>query len=121
MDKIIFLAFCMFLFLIVIRVRIYFQQKKQNKPDASIPISDEPEIVKFRRERREKRTKLFTIIMLIVFIPLFVLMIPMIIRDISNFDYINKIDFALKCIIFLFAAYIYILGVIRVFGQKNTK
>ena len=114
MDTVIFIAFCVFLFLVGYRLRQRFRKVRISE-DTLLQKSrpsleqEEPEIVRERRRGREERTRRFTIAMLCVLFLLMAFMIPMLVRDVQRFEQIDKMNFIMRVVIFLFKIYVLVL------------
>ncbi len=124
MDTVIFIAFCVFLFLVGYRLRQRFQKARISedtllqKSRRSLEQEEgEPEIVRERRRRREERTRRFTIAMLCVLFLLMAFMIPMLVRDVQRFGQIDKMNFIMRVVIFLFTLYVFVLGYLKIFSK----
>lgn len=128
MDTFIFVGFCIFMLLVGMRLKQRFGEKRK-KEEARInknqrpkmANTDEPEAVREHRERRERRTRLFTIIQMIVLFGLMVFMIPALVRDLMAFSTIDKMNLFLRCFIFIFTIYIFILSYLKVFQKKKEE
>lgn len=126
-DTYIFIAFCIFMFLVGLRLKQRWGDAKKKKEDVKvnknqrpkIAAAGEPEEVRVRRVRREKRVRLFTIIQLIVLFGLMVFMIPALVKDFTDPDGIVWSNFLLRCLIFLFTIYVFVIGYVKVFRKKK--
>ena len=124
MDTVIFIAFCVFLFLVGYRLRQRFRKVRLSE-DTLLQKSrpsleqEEPEIVRERRRGREERTRRFTIAMLCVLFLLMAFMIPMLMRDVQRFGQIDKMNFIMRIVIFLFTLYVFVLGYLKIFSKRK--
>ncbi len=124
MDTVIFIAFCVFLFLVGYRLRQRFRKVRISE-DTLLQKSrpsleqEEPEIVRERRRGREERTRRFTIAMLCVLFLLMAFMIPMLVRDVQRFEQIDKMNFIMRIVIFLFTLYVFVLGYLKIFSKRK--
>lgn len=124
MDTVIFIAFCVFLFLVGYRLRQRFRKVRISE-DTLLQKSrpsleqEEPEIVRERRCGREERTRRFTIAMLCVLFLLMAFMIPMLVRDVQRFEQIDKMNFIMRVVIFLFTLYVFVLGYLKIFSKRK--
>ncbi len=124
MDTVIFIAFCVFLFLVGYRLRQRFRKVRISE-DTLLQKSrpsleqEEPEIVRERRRGREERTRRFTIAMLCVLFLLMAFMIPMLVRDVQRFEQIDKMNFIMRVVIFLFTLYVFVLGYLKIFSKRK--
>lgn len=124
MDTVIFIAFCVFLFLVGYRLRQRFRKVRISE-DTLLQKSrpsleqEEPEIVRERRRGREERTRRFTIAMLCVLFLLMAFMIPMLMRDVQRFGQIDKMNFIMRIVIFLFTLYVFVLGYLKIFSKRK--
>lgn len=91
-DFYILIAFCVFMFMLGVRLKRRWNNRKQKTAHTRInknqrpkmAASDEPPLVREKRLRRERRTRYFTIILLFVLFGLMVFMIPALIRDLMQ-------------------------------------
>lgn len=128
-DIYILIAFCVFLFMVGIRLRQRWNNRKKNvqspplcknqRPKAAASLTEEPPLVKERRLRRERRTRLFTFILLFVLFGLLIFMIPALLRDIAVSEGIDFSNLFLRCLIFVFTIYIFILAYLKLFRKKK--
>lgn len=125
-DTYIFIAFCVFMLLLGMRLKQRLSgrkketQEKINKNQRpKVAASEEPQEVKDRRLRRERRTRYFTIAQLFVLLGLMVFMIPALVRDLTTPENSDAGNLILRCVIFAFTIYVFILGYLRAFGKKR--
>lgn len=127
-DTFIFVAFCVFAFLVGMRLKQRWSEwKKKKQPEVQIPKNqrskvehaDEPPEVKARRQRRESRVRFFTIVQLFVLGGLMFYMVPALVRDFMLPGRVDALNIILRCLIFVFTIYIFILGYVKVFRRKN--
>lgn len=127
-DTLIFVAFCVFAFLVGMRMKQRWSEwRKKKQPEVRVnknqrPKSehvDEPPEVKARRLRRESRVRFFTIAQLFVLAGLMFYMVPALVRDFMLPGRVDAMNIILRCLIFVFTIYIFILGYIKVFRRKN--
>lgn len=128
-DTLILIAFCVFAFLLGIRIKQRFSGMKSKKNE--VPLNknqrpkraqtEEPPEVRERRLRRERRVRFFTIAQLFVLAGLMIYMIPALIRDFMVPGRVDMMNIILRCLIFIFTIYIFILGYIKAFGRKNKE
>ena len=83
--------------------------------------ADEPPEVRAKRERREKRVRFFTIAQLFVLGGLMIYMIPALVRDFMVPGRVDAMNMILRCLIFLFTIYIFILSYLKLFGKKGKE
>lgn len=127
-DTFILIAFCVFVFLAGMRMRQRWSEWRKKKT-AEPPLAknqrskaahaDESPEVRSRRIRREKRVRFFTIVQLLVLGGLMIFMIPSLVRDLMLPGRVETVNLFLRCLIFVFTIYIFIIGYIKVFGRKN--
>ena len=128
-DTLILIAFCVFAFLLGIRIKQRFSEWKSKKSGGKInknqrsklAHAEEPPEIKARRLRRERRVRFFTIVQLFVLAGLMIYMIPALVRDFMVPGRVDLMNIILRCLIFVFTIYIFILGYVKVFGQKNKE
>lgn len=129
-DTFIFVAFCVFAFLLGMRMKQRFGEwKKKKQPEEKINKNqrsklagtEEPPEVKERRLRRERRVRFFTIAQLFVLGGLMIYMIPALVRDFMVPGRVDVMNIFLRCLIFIFTIYIFIIGYIKAFGNKNKE
>lgn len=91
-------GFCVFTFLLGMRLKQRLAKKKPNEPQIRIrknqrskmaACGEEPPLVKERRLRRERRTHYFTVVLLFVLFGLMIFMIPALVADLSMPDRIQ--------------------------------
>lgn len=129
-DTFILIAFCLFTFLVGMRLKQRYDAWKQKKGETHTPKNQhpgksvEPEEVRARRLRREKRVRFFTIAQLVVLVGLMFFMAPALVKDFMAPGHVDASNIFLRCLIFIFTIYIFILGYLKVFRRKkeeNTK
>ena len=127
-DTLIFVAFCVFAFLVGMRMKQRWSDwKKKKRPEERINKNqrskavhaDEPPEVKARRLRRESRVRFFTIAQLFLLGGLMFYMFPALVRDFMLPGRVDATNIILRCLIFVFTIYIFILGYMKVFRRKN--
>ena len=126
-DFYILIAFCVFMFMLGVRLKRRWNNRKQKTAHTRInknqrpkmAASDEPPLVRETRLRRERRTRYFTIILLFVLFGLMVFMIPALIRDLMQPEGLEISNLFLRCLIFVFTIYIFVLGYLKVFRKKG--
>ncbi len=127
-DTLIFVAFCVFAFLVGMRMKQRWSDwKKKKQPEERINKNqrskavpaDEPPEVKTRRLRREGRVRFFTIAQLFLLGGLMFYMVPALVRDFMLPGRVDATNIILRCLIFVFTIYIFILGYVKVFRRKN--
>jgi len=129
-DTLILIAFCIFAFLVGMRIKDRIKEaknKKNERPQVNKnqrPKVDEEAKEEFERreKKREKRIMIFTVIQIFVIGGLIFYMIPTLFRDWSSVgegtDFINL---TLRTLIFIVAIYIFVLSYFKVFRKKNRK
>lgn len=129
-DTFILVAFCIFAFLLGLRLKQRWGEWKQKKtPEERIrknqrskmAVTEEPPEVKARRIRREKRTRFFTIAQLFVLVGLMIYMIPALVKDFMMPGQVDAMNLILRCLIFVFTIYVFILGYIKIFNRKTKQ
>ena len=127
-DTLIFVAFCVFAFLVGMRMKQRWSDwKKKKQPEERINKNqrskavpaDEPPEVKARRLRREGRVRFFTIAQLFLLGGLMFYMVPALVRDFMLPGRVDATNIILRCLIIVFTIYIFILGYVKVFRRKN--
>lgn len=127
-DFFILLGFCVFTFLLGMRLKQRLAKKKPNGGQIRIrknqrpkmaACGEEPPLVKERRLRRERRTRYFTVVLLFVLFGLMIFMIPALVADLSMPERIRLPHFFLRCFIFVFTIYIFVLGYLKVTKRKE--
>lgn len=126
-DFYILIAFCVFMFMLGVRLKRRWNNRKQKAAHTRVnknqrpkmAASDEPPLVRERRLRRERRTRYFTIILLFVLFGLMAFMIPALIRDLMQPEGLEISNLFLRCLIFVFTIYIFVLGYLKVFRKKG--
>lgn len=122
-DFLILTGFCVFTFLLGMRLKRRLVKKKpqegqirirKNQRPKMAAGGEEPPLVRERRLRRERRTHYFTVVLLFVLFGLMIFMIPALVADLSMPDRIQYPHFFLRCFIFVFTIYIFILGYVKV-------
>lgn len=125
-DLFIFIAFCVFMLLAGMRLKQRFGDKQRrnaekiakNQRSKIAKMSEDPEMRR-KRENREKRIRRFTILQMIVLFGLILFMIPALVRDLLLVSDIDIPNIFLRCIIFIFSIYIFILSYVKVFGKHS--
>lgn len=125
-DLFVFIAFCVFMLLVGIRLKQRFGEKKLQKEDTIAKnqrpkyarMDEDPEI-KQKRKNRERRIRRFTLLQMVVLFVLIIFMIPALVRDILLISDIDIPNLFLRCIIFIFSIYIFVLSYLKVFGKKQ--
>lgn len=130
-DTYIFIAFCVFMFMVGMRLKQRFGKKKQEEPEIKVRknqrakmtaiSTEEPPLVRERRLRRERRTRFFTIVQLFVLFGLMIFMAPALVKDLMLPESIDVPNFFLRCLIFVFTIYVFILGYLKVFRRKREE
>lgn len=127
-DTFIFIAFCVFLVLAGFRVKQRISGWKQQrqtgvagKKETKTGATEEPPEVKEKRVRREKRVRFFTIAQLVVLAGLMVYMIPALVQDFMYPGRVDSMNLILRCLIFVFTIYIFILAYLKIFAKKQTE
>lgn len=129
-DTFIFVAFCVFAFLVGMRIKQRWSEwQKRNKPEEKVhknqrpkmAQTDEPPEITVRRLRRESRVRFFTIAQLIVLGGLMIYMAPALVRDFMLPGRVDAVNIFLRCLIFVFTIYIFILGYMKVFRRKDRE
>lgn len=126
-DLYILIAFCVFTFMVGMRLRKRWSGRREKNVRPSVrknqrpkmATSEEPAFVKERRLRREKRTRYFTIVLLVVLFGLLIFMIPALIRDLWVPGKAGFSNLFLRCLIFIFTIYIFVLGYLKVSRNKK--
>lgn len=127
-DTIIFVAFCVFALLVGMRLKQRWSEWRKNKePEEKInknqrsktAQAEEPAEVRAKRLRRESRVRFFTIVQLFVLGGLMVYMIPALVRDFMIPGRVDAMNIILRCLIFIFTIYIFVLGYFKVFHRKD--
>lgn len=122
-DFLILVGFCVFTFLLGMRLKRRLEKKKpqegqirirKNQRPKMAAGGEEPPLVRERRLRRERRTHYFTVVLLFVLFGLMIFMIPALVTDLSMPDRIQYPHFFLRCFIFVFTIYIFVLGYVKV-------
>lgn len=128
MDTFIFVAFCVFAFLLGMRLKQrWSDRRKKKQPEERVNKNqrskaayvDEPPEVKARRLRRESRVRFFTIAQLFVLAGLMFYMVPSLVRDFMLPGRVDAVNIILRCLIFVFTIYIFVLGYVKVSRRKN--
>lgn len=129
MDTLIFIAFCVFALLVGMRIKQRFSAKKEtggqervnkNQRPKQTNAEEPPEIAR-RRKNRERRVRVFTIVQLVVLFGLMIFMMPALVTDILHPGHVDAMNMFLRCLIFIFTIYIFILGYIKVFRPKHKE
>lgn len=123
-DTFIFIAFCLFLVLAGIRIKQRISGKRNHTASGSgkadkKPEGAEPPEIRERRHRRERRVRIFSIVQLIVLGGLMVYMIPALVRDFMYPGRVEMMNLILRCLIFVFTIYIFVLTYLKVFARKH--
>ncbi len=125
MDTFMFIAFCVFVFLVGIRIKQRFNERKQGKingfQQSDTQYDQMPPEVKAVHLRRKKRTRIFTIILLFVLGGLMIYMIPALVQDFTLIKDVEPRNLFLRCLIFIFTIYIFTIGYIKAFGKNHRK
>ncbi|GHU60378.1 hypothetical protein FACS1894121_0220 [Bacteroidia bacterium] len=145
-DIVIFAAFCIFMLLLGARIRQRFLEKKKKgegegvdgkqlrknqRPkmaaaslENEVGNDGEPLEVKVRRIRREKRIRTVTFIQFFVLFGLLIFMLPALVKDNPLTHVTQEGDlpnFFLRCLILIFAVYLFIISYIKLFRKKENK
>lgn len=126
-DTLILIAFCVFALLLGMRMKQRFSDWKARKNNVKVnknqrpkmASAEEPEFVRQRRLRRERRVRVFTIAQLVVLLGLMIYMIPALTRDLMAPGHVDATNIILRCLIFLFSIYIFILGYAKAFRRNH--
>lgn len=125
-DFYILIAFCVFMFMLGVRLKRRWNNRKQKTAHTRInknqrpkmAASDEPPLVREKRLRRERRTRYLRLFAVVLF-GLMVFMIPALIRDLMQPEGLEISNLFLRCLIFVFTIYIFVLGYLKVFRKKG--
>lgn len=115
-DIIIFIAFCIFVFLLGIRIKQRLSEQRDKKTKDN-DTGYTPAI----SEKQNRRERILAIIQLCVFGGLAIYMIPILIRDFTMEGQTESLEIFLRCLIFIFTIYIFILAWIKVLRPKNKE
>lgn len=127
-ELLIVIGFCVFTFLLGMRLRQRWGKKKQSEPEIRIrknqrskmaAMEEEPPLVREKRLRRERRTYYFTVVLLFVLFGLMMFMIPALTADMSIPERMKDPNFFLRCFIFVFTIYVFILGYLKIVRRKR--
>lgn len=127
-DFLIPVGICVFAFLLGMRLKQRLGKKKpdghqirirKNQRSKITMCEEEPPLVRERRLRRERRTHYFTVVLLFVLFGLMIFMIPALIADLSMPERIQYPHFFLRCFIFIFTIYIFIIGYLKVSRHRK--
>ncbi|GHV66727.1 hypothetical protein FACS1894199_10760 [Bacteroidia bacterium] len=147
-DIVIFAAFCIFMLLLGARIRQRFLEKKEgqgrgndgkqlrknqrpkmaasleNKEENGGENDGEPLEVKVRRIRREKRIRTVTFIQFFLLFGLLIFMFTTLVKD-NPFTHVTQEgdlpNFFLRCLILIFAVYLFIISYIKLFRKRGIK
>lgn len=119
MDTVVFIAFCVFVLLLGIRIKQRWQSGKKETP-----VSEEEEMPKNsiawnNRLKKKRRRFIFLWIQLMVLAGLSVYMIPFLIRDFTAGNSTPLVNIILRCLIFVFTIYIFGSVCVKVFCKRN--
>lgn len=126
-DFYVIIGLCVFMFLLGMRLK---ERRRVVREKSSSPIrknqrskmahsGEEPPLVRERRLRRERRTRYFTVVLLFVLFALIIFMIPALVADIYMPERIRFSNFFLRCFIFIFTIYLFVLAYLKVFQRKK--
>ena len=128
-DTLILLAFCVFALLVGMRIKQRFRAWrnrnvphpifKNQRPRMARP--EEPPEVRARRLRREQRVRFFTIAQLFVLGGLMVYMLPALVQDFAVPGRVSASHLFLRCLIFVFTIYIFLLGYFKVVKRRDKE
>lgn len=129
MDTFIFVGFCIFMFLLGLRLKQRWDNRKKKNTAEHInknqrpkmADAEEPPVVTAARLRRERRVRFFTIAQLILLFGLMIFMLPNLMRDLMRIGSVDGANLFLRCLIFIFTIYIFILGFLKVFRKKKEE
>ncbi|MEG2227859.1 MAG: hypothetical protein RRY39_05095 [Odoribacter sp.] len=121
------MAFCVFAFLVGMRLKQRISGWKKSKAEIKINKNQRSKIANAEEsseenkslQRRKKRVRIFTIIQLFVLGGLMIYMIPALVKDFMLPGRVDAMNIFLRCLIFVFTIYIFILGYLKVFRQKD--
>ena len=125
-DTLIFIAFCVFILLVIVRFK---QDRRQGKNTGSTDdgrltgteSAGEYSERSTGQVKREKWRRLFAIIQLVVLGGLIIYMIPVLGRGFMAPGEMDMMDIFLRCLIFVFTIYIFIAGCLRLLRRKNKE
>lgn len=129
-ELFILIGFCVFTFLLGMRLKQRLGKKKpperqirihKNQRSKMAACGEEPPLVRERRLRRERRTHYFTVVLLFVLFGLMIFMIPALVADLSMPERIQYPHFFLRCFIFVFTIYVFVLGYIKVANRRKER
>ncbi|WP_251620800.1 hypothetical protein [Odoribacter lunatus] len=129
-ELFILIGFCVFTFLLGVRLKQRLVKKKPNEVPIRIrknqrskmaDCGEEPPLVKERRLRRERRSRRFTVVLLFALFGLMIFMIPSLVFDLSMPERMGNLHFFLRCFIFVFTVYVFVLGYIKVMKRKKEE
>lgn len=127
-ETIILVGFCVFAFLVGLRLKKYFGNRKQveenrpiNKNQRSKMAKAGQEAPRYRRHDRKKTIRLFTIFALVIMFGLLVYIIPALVRDVQRPESVDLTNLFLRVLIFLFAILIFITGYLKLAKQRKDE
>lgn len=127
-ELIIWIGFCVFAFLVGIRLKKRFGKKKEeqaarsiNKNQRSKMAKAEQEPQRYSRRKRTKTIRLFTTFALIIMIGLMIYMIPALVRDIQRAESVDFTNLILRMLVFGFAILIFVTGYLKLAKQKKKE
>lgn len=124
MDTVIFIAFCVFVVFLGVRIKQGGLQVRKGQMLQGTPLSGGAEVAgaplaQNSRGGKNRRGFIFLLIQLIVLASLMIYMIPFLIRDFTQAESNDHLHLILRCLIFVFTIYIFVSGVIKVFCKGN--
>lgn len=125
-ETYILIAFCVFAFLVGIRLKNRFSKKRGAAQQPQIQKNQRPKQARGElpqtapaRRDRSKTIRLFTILMMVMVLLLIFGMLPTLIRDIQRPGDVDFSNLFLRVLIFIFAILVFISSYIKLAGQRK--
>lgn len=128
-DTLIFAAFCVFVLLVGIRLKQRISDRKKQKEKifgrenliTETEYREEVSEIETRKLRRENKKRLLAIVQFFILGGLLIYMILIFCRDFRSLGSLGGMNIVLRCLIFIFTIYIFILGYFKVFKRKDKE
>lgn len=126
-ETLILVGFCVFAFLVGIRLKRYFGAKRvageggrpMNKNQRSKMAKEGEEPRRYSRSKRKKTIRLFTVLALVSMLGLFVYMIPALVRDVQRVGSVDATNLVLRMIVVGLAILIFVTGYMKLVRERK--
>lgn len=128
-ETYIWIAFCVFAFLVGMRLKKYFGSKKEeaepqvkkNQRSKAAKTEGAGQVPLPGRRDRSKTLRVYTILMMVVVFLLILGMIPTLLRDVQRESGVDPTNLFLRLLIFLMACLVFVLSYIKLARQRKKE